>query len=88
MGENPPADGKFFFSVERFDYTKGIKEKLIAYRRYFQKYPDRIGKDVLYQVCFVLILLVQIIKDKRVKCSVLINPIREMRHVFEFIGES
>ncbi|RCN43435.1 trehalose-6-phosphate synthase domain protein [Ancylostoma caninum] len=50
MGENPPADGKFFFSVERFDYTKGIKEKLIAYRRYFQKYPNRIGKDVLYQV--------------------------------------
>ncbi|EYC35521.1 hypothetical protein Y032_1036g3463 [Ancylostoma ceylanicum] len=50
MGEKPPADGKFFFSVERFDYTKGIKEKLIAYRRYFQKYPERIGKDVLYQV--------------------------------------
>ncbi|KAK6738667.1 hypothetical protein RB195_020654 [Necator americanus] len=50
MGENPPKDGKFFFSVERFDYTKGIKEKLQAYRRYFQKYPDRIGKDVLYQV--------------------------------------
>ncbi|KHJ77727.1 hypothetical protein OESDEN_22653 [Oesophagostomum dentatum] len=50
MGENPPPDGKMFFSVERFDYTKGIKEKLAAYRRYFEKYPSRIGKDVLYQV--------------------------------------
>lgn len=27
MGER---DGKFFFSVERFDYTKGIKEKLMV----------------------------------------------------------
>ncbi|VDM82409.1 unnamed protein product [Strongylus vulgaris] len=50
MGENPPKDAKLFFSVERFDYTKGIKEKLEAYRRYFQKYPSRIGKDTLYQV--------------------------------------
>lgn len=50
MGDNPPPDAKLFFSVERFDYTKGIKEKLYGYRRYFEKYPDRIGKDVLLQV--------------------------------------
>lgn len=50
MGENPPQDGRFFFSVERFDYTKGIMEKLQAYQRYFEKHPDRIGKDVLYQI--------------------------------------
>ncbi|ULT80311.1 hypothetical protein L3Y34_010703 [Caenorhabditis briggsae] len=42
--------GQLFFSVERFDYTKGIAEKLRAWQRYFEKYPDRIGKDVLFQV--------------------------------------
>ncbi|KAK6012756.1 hypothetical protein OSTOST_22068, partial [Ostertagia ostertagi] len=50
LGSDPPKGSRFFFSVERFDYTKGIKEKLLAYQRYFEKYPDRIGKDVLYQV--------------------------------------
>ena len=48
--------GKIFFSVERFDYTKGIKERLEAIRRTFQKYPQRIGKDVyvLVQITFAL----------------------------------
>ncbi|VDM42244.1 unnamed protein product [Toxocara canis] len=50
LGEDAPSDARLFFSVERFDYTKGIKEKLTAYKEYFKKYPDRIGKDVLYQV--------------------------------------
>lgn len=53
LGETPVDDARLMFSVERFDYTKGIKEKLLAYRRYFQRHPDRIGKDVLYQVRFV-----------------------------------
>ncbi|CAD5217264.1 unnamed protein product [Bursaphelenchus xylophilus] len=50
FGDNPPQDARLFFSVERFDYTKGIREKLKAYKRYFEKYPDRVGKDCLYQV--------------------------------------
>uniref|UniRef100_A0A914ZRG6 alpha,alpha-trehalose-phosphate synthase (UDP-forming) n=2 Tax=Parascaris univalens TaxID=6257 RepID=A0A914ZRG6_PARUN len=50
LGESAPPDARLFFSVERFDYTKGIKEKLMAYKEYFTKYRDRIGKDVLYQV--------------------------------------
>ncbi|KAF1764704.1 hypothetical protein GCK72_004654 [Caenorhabditis remanei] len=50
MGDHPTPDGRFFFSVERFDYTKGIMEKLQAYQRYFERHPDRIGKDVLYQI--------------------------------------
>uniref|UniRef100_A0A1I7U0B2 alpha,alpha-trehalose-phosphate synthase (UDP-forming) n=1 Tax=Caenorhabditis tropicalis TaxID=1561998 RepID=A0A1I7U0B2_9PELO len=49
MGKSGP-NGQLFFSVERFDYTKGIAEKLRAWQRYFEKYPDRIGKDVLLQV--------------------------------------
>ncbi|VDK71872.1 unnamed protein product [Litomosoides sigmodontis] len=43
-------NGCVFFSVERFDYTKGIAEKLKAWKRYFEKYPERIGLDILYQV--------------------------------------
>ncbi|CAB07584.3 Alpha,alpha-trehalose-phosphate synthase [UDP-forming] 2 [Caenorhabditis elegans] len=50
MGDTPAPDGRFFFSVERFDYTKGIMEKLQAYKRYFERHPDRIGKDVLFQI--------------------------------------
>uniref|UniRef100_A0A914LD81 Trehalose-6-phosphate synthase n=1 Tax=Meloidogyne incognita TaxID=6306 RepID=A0A914LD81_MELIC len=48
--KNSLEGGKLFFSVERFDYTKGILEKLEAYERYLERYPDRIGKDVFYQL--------------------------------------
>uniref|UniRef100_A0A914HFI8 alpha,alpha-trehalose-phosphate synthase (UDP-forming) n=1 Tax=Globodera rostochiensis TaxID=31243 RepID=A0A914HFI8_GLORO len=50
FGENPAGDVCLFFSVERFDYTKGIKEKLMAYQRYLEKHPERAGKDILFQV--------------------------------------
>ncbi|VDM40793.1 unnamed protein product [Toxocara canis] len=42
--------GCVFFSVERFDYTKGIMEKLQAWQRYLEKHPERVGLDVLFQV--------------------------------------
>ncbi|KAF7632357.1 hypothetical protein Mgra_00008207 [Meloidogyne graminicola] len=48
--ENSLPGGKLFFSVERFDYTKGIKEKILAYQKYLINNPDRIGKDVFYQL--------------------------------------
>lgn len=38
------------YQLANFSYTKGITEKLNAYKRYFEKYPERIGKDTLYQV--------------------------------------
>uniref|UniRef100_A0A1I8B9V0 alpha,alpha-trehalose-phosphate synthase (UDP-forming) n=1 Tax=Meloidogyne hapla TaxID=6305 RepID=A0A1I8B9V0_MELHA len=50
FGENPPDDVCLFFSVERFDYTKGIREKLLAFQRYLEKYPERRGRDILFQV--------------------------------------
>uniref|UniRef100_A0A915A460 alpha,alpha-trehalose-phosphate synthase (UDP-forming) n=1 Tax=Parascaris univalens TaxID=6257 RepID=A0A915A460_PARUN len=43
-------EGCIFFSVERFDYTKGIMEKLQAWQRYLEKRPERVGLDVLFQV--------------------------------------
>ena len=50
LGPSAPSDSRLFFSVERFDYTKGIREKLHAYRVYLEDHPERHGKDVLYQV--------------------------------------
>uniref|UniRef100_A0A914L9F1 Trehalose-6-phosphate synthase n=2 Tax=Meloidogyne TaxID=189290 RepID=A0A914L9F1_MELIC len=47
---NTLGGGKLFFGVERFDYTKGIKEKLRAFEKYLEDHPDRVGKDVLYQI--------------------------------------
>uniref|UniRef100_A0AC35U6A1 T6PP_N domain-containing protein n=1 Tax=Rhabditophanes sp. KR3021 TaxID=114890 RepID=A0AC35U6A1_9BILA len=43
-------DGKLFLSVERFDYTKGIKQKLLSWKLYFEKYPERVGRDTFFQV--------------------------------------
>jgi len=43
-------DDKFvFFGLDRLDYTKGIKEKLLALDRFLEKYPQYIGKVVLVQ---------------------------------------
>ena len=50
FGENPPEDVRLFVSVERFDYSKGIEEKLLAFKHYLQTHVERHGKDVLLQV--------------------------------------
>ncbi|KRX14197.1 Alpha,alpha-trehalose-phosphate synthase [UDP-forming] 2 [Trichinella nelsoni] len=47
------TQGKLFFSCERFDYTKGIKEKLLAFDKFLTDHPERLGKDVLYQVAVI-----------------------------------
>ncbi|KAL1284746.1 Alpha,alpha-trehalose-phosphate synthase [Trichinella pseudospiralis] len=52
LGENN-HQGKLFFSCERFDYTKGIKEKLLAFDKFLTDHPERLGKDVLYQVAVI-----------------------------------
>uniref|UniRef100_A0A8R1DI19 alpha,alpha-trehalose-phosphate synthase (UDP-forming) n=1 Tax=Caenorhabditis japonica TaxID=281687 RepID=A0A8R1DI19_CAEJA len=77
MGGNPLPDGRFFFSVERFDYTKGILEKLQAYKRYFEKYPDRIGKDVLYQIAVTNRRSVDTYRVYQDECIELANKINE-----------
>ncbi|GMR36829.1 hypothetical protein PMAYCL1PPCAC_07024 [Pristionchus mayeri] len=50
LGPHPTPDTRLFFSVERFDYTKGIREKLHGWRKYLEIHPERRGKDVLYQI--------------------------------------
>lgn len=43
-------DDKFvLFGLDRLDYTKGIPEKLRAFDRFLEKYPQYIGKIVLVQ---------------------------------------
>ncbi len=40
------------FSIDRLDYTKGISNRLMAYERFLQKYPEYQGK-----VVFILIVI-------------------------------
>ncbi|MFP4016221.1 MAG: trehalose-6-phosphate synthase [Halanaerobiales bacterium] len=40
---------KLIFAVDRLDYTKGILERLMAMERFFEKYPEYIGKVTLVQ---------------------------------------
>ena len=44
------SDTKIVISVERLDYTKGIKERLMAISRFFEKYPEYQKKVVFLQV--------------------------------------
>ncbi|MFT7879530.1 MAG: trehalose-6-phosphate synthase [Sulfurimonas sp.] len=39
-----------FLGIDRLDYTKGIPERLRAYRRLLEENPELIGKVVLFQV--------------------------------------
>ena len=41
---------KILLGVDRLDYTKGIPERLRAYRKFLQDYPEWHGKVVLIQV--------------------------------------
>lgn len=43
-------DKKIVLSVERLDYTKGIKERLCSIERFFEKYPEYRKRVVFIQV--------------------------------------
>jgi trehalose 6-phosphate synthase len=45
-----PADACLAVGVDRFDYTKGILERLNAVERLLEKYPEWIGRFVFVQV--------------------------------------
>jgi len=45
------SDIKLIISVERLDYTKGIKEKLLSIERFFEKYPKYKRKVIFIQIC-------------------------------------
>ena len=44
------ADRTLIVSVDRLDYTKGIPERLRAFRHFFNAYPERRGQVTLVQV--------------------------------------
>ncbi|EPB78918.1 trehalose-6-phosphate synthase domain protein [Ancylostoma ceylanicum] len=69
--------GCFFFSVERFDYTKGIMEKLRAWKRFFEKHPERKGLDVLYQVAVTNRRAVESYKKYQDSCLALAKEIND-----------
>jgi trehalose 6-phosphate synthase len=45
-----PADGCLAVGVDRFDYTKGILERLNAVERLLEKHPDWLGRFVFVQI--------------------------------------
>jgi trehalose 6-phosphate synthase len=45
-----PAEQRLAVGVDRFDYTKGILERLYAVERMLEKYPEWIGRFTLVQV--------------------------------------
>jgi trehalose 6-phosphate synthase len=45
-----PADARIAVGVDRFDYTKGILERLHAVERMLEKHPDWIGRFVFVQI--------------------------------------
>jgi trehalose 6-phosphate synthase len=45
-----PPDARIAVGVDRFDYTKGILERLHAVERMLEKHPDWIGRFVFVQV--------------------------------------
>ena len=45
-----PADQRIAVGVDRFDYTKGILERLHAVERMLEKYPEWLGRFTLVQV--------------------------------------
>ncbi len=44
------SDTKLIISVERLDYTKGIKERILAIERFFEKYPKYKKKLAFLQI--------------------------------------
>lgn len=48
--EEAIAGKKLILGVDRLDYTKGIPQKLLAYRTALTKYPDLRGKIILFQL--------------------------------------
>lgn len=41
---------KIFLGVDRLDYTKGIRERLLSYERFLEKYPDFHDRVCLVQI--------------------------------------
>ena len=44
------GDAKVILGVDRLDYTKGVPERLDAFGRFLELYPDRRGKVVMVQI--------------------------------------
>ena len=41
---------KIILGIDRLDYTKGLTNRLLAFERLLDKYPEHIGKVMLLQV--------------------------------------
>ncbi len=46
----PAVDERIILSVDRLDYTKGILERLVAFRTFLRRYPEHHGKVKLHLI--------------------------------------
>lgn len=66
---------KILLGVDRLDFTKGIPERLRAYRKFLQKFPEMRGKVVLIQVAVPSRERIQMYQDLQQEVDELVGQI-------------
>ena len=61
--------------IDRLDYTKGIPERLLAYRQLLQQYPQHIGNITFIQICVPTRTNIPRYADLRAKVEQLVGQI-------------
>lgn len=61
--------------IDRLDYTKGIPERLLAFRQLLQQYPQHIGNITFIQICVPTRTNIQSYIDLRAKVEQLVGQI-------------
>jgi trehalose 6-phosphate synthase len=68
-------DKLVFLGCDRVDYTKGIPERLIAFDKFLDKYPEYKNKAVFIQIGAVSRILIQAYKDINGRINQLVEEI-------------
>jgi trehalose 6-phosphate synthase len=72
-----PADVSLAVGVDRFDYTKGIIERLNAVERFLEKWPQWVGRFAFVQVASPTRSMLDEYHDFQVRVSRLVDRINE-----------
>ncbi len=74
-GEHRFEGKKLIVSVDRVDYTKGIPDKIRAFDRFLEKYPEFQGKAVFFQLGQISRIHIQSYKQVNDEINALVNNI-------------
>lgn len=69
------GDRTVLLSIDRLDYTKGIPERLLAYRQLLQQYPEHVGNITFIQICVPTRTSIPSYIDLRTKVEQLVGQI-------------